>query len=251
MGEGIGPNNGLDIDTALMQYVSSVNIACGFHAGSPSIMHDTIRAAVRHGLAIGAHPGFPDKENFGRNPLPLIPEEIYQITLYQIGALHAFTQAEGTRLHHVKPHGALYNLAAADLDLALAIAQAVVDFDPKLVLYGLSGSELLVAGKQLGLTVASEVFADRTYQSDGSLTPRNQPNSLITEEKQAIEQVLSMILKGQVRATDGTRLAIHAESLCLHGDGKQALLFAQAIQQALLQSTIQIQPIQPTSSLST
>ncbi len=243
MGEGLGPNNGFDLDTALMAYVSSVNIACAFHAGSPAIMQNTVRAAIQRGIAIGAHPGFPDREHFGRRALHLTAKEVYQLTLYQIGALDAFARAEQASLHHVKPHGALYNMAAANSHLALAIAQAVADFNPKLILYGLSGSQLITAGQQVGLPVAREVFADRTYQPDGSLTPRNQPNSIILEEETAIDQVISMVQNQQVSGTNGTPIAITAETLCIHGDSEQALLFAKSIYARFQQMGIRVQAI--------
>lgn len=243
MGEGIGPHNGFELDSALMSYVSSVNIACAFHAGSPSIMQNTVRAAVRQGVAIGAHPGFPDKEHFGRRALPLTAKEVYQLTLYQIGALDAFVRAEKASLHHVKPHGALYNMAAADFQLALAIAQAIADFNPQLILYGLSGSQLIAAGLQVGLPVAREVFADRTYQPDGSLTPRNKPNGVITEADVAINQAISMVLGQLVSSTDGTPVHITAETLCIHGDGEQALLFAKSIHNRFQKRGIKVQAI--------
>lgn len=245
MGEGIGPDNGHHLDAALMEYVSAANIACGFHAGSPSIMHDTVRLAVQHGVAIGAHPGLPDREGFGRRPRPITPKEAYQITLYQIGALHAFTKAEGTVMNHVKPHGALYNMAAADRELAEAIAQAVADSDPKLVLYGLSGSQLIHAARRAGITVANEVFADRSYQSDGSLTPRSQPGSVIDDEATVLEQVTAMVLDQQVVAADGTPVPIAVETVCIHGDGVHALSLAKAIHAHLQRINVAIQPLTP------
>ncbi len=243
MGEGIDDGSGENIDAALMNYVSSVNVACGFHAGNPTIMHQTVELAAKHGVAVGAHPGLADKENFGRKETNIGAREAYQLTLYQIGALFAFTQAAGVPLNHVKPHGALYNMAARDINLATAIAQAVFDFDQNLILYGLSGSQLILAANKIGLTVANEVFSDRTYQSDGMLSPRSEPNALITNEKEAINQVLSMVLKNQVLATNGTIIPIIAETLCIHGDGPHAFSFAKTIHQHLTQSKITIAPI--------
>lgn len=243
MGEGIGPDHGGELDAALMEYVSSANIACGFHAGNPATMQDTVRLAVQHGVAVGAHPGLPDKEGFGRHPQPITPREAYQITLYQIGALHAFAKAEGAVLHHVKPHGALYNMAAADQALAEAIARAVVDFNPRLVLYGLSGSQLIHAGRRAGIAVANEVFADRAYRSDGSLMPRSQWGSVIEDEATVTEQVRSMVFHQQVIAADGQVVCIAAETICIHGDSPHALSFARAIHTCLQQVNVTIQPI--------
>jgi len=243
MGEGIGPDSGRNLDAALMEYVSAANIACGFHAGGPAIMHDTVRLAMQHGVAIGAHPGLPDREGFGRVPQPVTPREAYQITLYQIGALHAFVKAEGAILHHVKPHGALYNMAASDQELAEAIAQAVADFNPQLVLYGLSGSQLIHAGHRAGIAVANEVFADRTYRSDGLLMPRSQPGSVIDDEATIIKQVASLVLYQQAIATDGAPLSVAAETICIHGDGAHALSLAKAIRAYLQRVNVTIQPI--------
>jgi len=242
MGEGIGPDDGRYLDASLMEYISAANIACGFHAGGATIMHDTVRLAVRHGVSVGAHPGLPDRKGFGRLPQPLTPREAYQITLYQIGALHAFIKAEGAVLHHVKPHGALYNMAAADRALAEAIAQAVADFNPQLVLYGLAGSKLIHAGRRAGIAVANEVFADRTYCSDGTLTPRSQPGSVIEDLATVMEQVSSMVFHQQAIATDGTPLSIAADTICIHGDGLHALPLAKAIHAYLQRVNVTIQP---------
>ncbi|MFC3198448.1 5-oxoprolinase subunit PxpA [Parapedobacter deserti] len=242
MGEGLGPNNGQGLDVALMDYVSSINIACGFHAGSPAIMQDTVQAAVRRGIAIGAHPGLPDRGSFGRRPQPITPQEAYRVTLYQIGALHAFVKAEGLALNHVKPHGALYNMAAVDRKLAEAIVQTIVDFDPRLVLYGLSGSELIHAAQRAGIAVANEVFADRTYQSDGSLTPRGHAGSIIGNEAAAIAQVTSLVFHHQAISADGTPVSLTAETLCIHSDSPYALSFAKAVHTYLQRAQVKIQP---------
>ena len=243
MGEGVGPVTSNSLDAELMKYVSTVNIACGFHAGSATIMHDVVRLAKLNGVAIGAHPGLADREGFGRIPQEISPRESYQITLYQIGALYAFTKAEGAVLHHVKPHGALYNMAAADRGLADAIAQAVADFDPKLVLYGLSGSELIHAGRRVGITVANEVFADRSYQSDGSLTPRNEPGSVLADEATVLEHVSAMVFDRQVVTADGGSLSIAADTVCIHGDGENPLSLAKAIHGYMKRAHIAIQPV--------
>lgn len=245
IGEGIGPDSGNGMDAALMQYVSSVNIACGFHAGNPDIMDYTVQKAIDHQVRIGAHPGLPDKEGFGRHPMPITAREAYQITLYQIGSLYAFTKAHDVRLHHVKPHGALYNMAAADRILAEAIVQAIIDFDPFLILYGLADSELIKAGKTAGLRVANEVFADRTYQKDGSLTPRSQPGSGIIEKQFMLEQVKDMVFQNKVTAVNGAHIPISAETICIHGDGPNALEFAKAIYEYLIDHQVTIQALNP------
>lgn len=243
MGEAIHNENGENLDSALMEFVSSVNIACGFHAGDSTTMHQTVQLAAKQGVAIGAHPGLADKENFGRREMPLSTREAYQLTLYQIGALFAFTQAEGVPLNHVKPHGALYNMAARDINLAEAIVQAIADFDQNLILYGLSGSQLIFAANKIGLQVANEVFSDRTYQSNGMLSPRTEPHALITSEDAAISQVISMVLSNQVQSISGAMVPIVAETLCIHGDGAHALTFAQTIHKSLIEANIKISPI--------
>ncbi|MES2830341.1 MAG: 5-oxoprolinase subunit PxpA [Bacteroidota bacterium] len=228
MGESYGAYT-IGNDEAVMPFVSSVNIACGFHGGDPSVMKRTVELALKYGLKIGAHPGLPDLQGFGRREMKVSDEEVYDMVLYQIGALASIVQVQGGKLHHVKPHGALYNMAAKDSKLAVAIAQAVKDFDKALVFYGLSGSELIVAGKSVGLTTANEVFADRTYQADGSLTPRSKPNALITNEEEAIEQVMKMVTQGLVTSQDNRHVSISADTICLHGDGEHAVRFAEKI----------------------
>ena len=227
-------------DLALLPWISSMNIACGFHAGDPHTMHELVAAALKTGVAIGAHPSYQDRENFGRSNLFLSPEKVYDIMVYQVGALQAFLQVHGAALHHVKPHGALYNMAAADAVLATAVCQAVKDIDDDLVLYGLSGSELIKAAQSIGLTTASEVFADRTYQDDGSLTPRSAAHALIEEEQACITQVLQMVQQGTVNTINGHTISIAAETICIHSDGTHALAFAQHIHQALKQQGIEI-----------
>lgn len=228
MGEGFGPWP-MGNDDALMQHISSANIACGFHAGDPLIMQKTARLAVEHGVAIGAHPGYPDLQGFGRRNMQLSPEEVYAMVLYQIGALRAIAEAVGGRLHHVKPHGALYNAAAKDRRLADAIARAVQAAGGKLLLYGLSGSALIEAGQAAGLRTCSEVFADRGYQADGSLTPRNQPGALIENTEKAVEQALEMVRNQRVKSLDGQWVPLQADTICIHGDGPHAVDFARAL----------------------
>ncbi|RZK62182.1 MAG: LamB/YcsF family protein [Hymenobacter sp.] len=227
-------------DAALLPYLTSANIACGFHAGDPAVMRQTVRLALQHHVAIGVHPGLPDLAGFGRRTMDISAEEAFDMTVYQLGALHAVTRAEGGALHHLKPHGALYNMAATNAALAQAIAEAVYKVQPELVLYGLAGSELTKAGERLGLRTAHEVFADRTYQANGTLTPRRQPDALITSAEAAIAQVLRMVQGGWVRTQQGSEIAIKADTVCLHGDGAHALEFAQQLSQALRTAGIQL-----------
>ena len=213
--------------------MSSANIACGYHAGDPGTMHRTVRLAIEKGVAVGAHPSLPDLQGFGRRRMNVSAAETYDMVLYQIGALAGFATACGGQLAHVTPHGALYHMAAKDGKLARAIAQAVKDFDPRLVLFGRAGSELVRAGEQAGLKTASEVFADRTYQSDGSLTPREQPDAMIHDVQTAIAQVRRMVGEGRVRSQQGSDVAVKADTLCIHGDEPDAVEFAKRIRQAL------------------
>ncbi len=239
MGESFGAYS-IGTDEALMEFVSSVNIACGFHAGDPSVIRQTVNAAAQRNLAIGAHPGFPDLQGFGRREMKIPANEIYDIVLYQIGSVAAFAKAAGSRLHHVKPHGALYNMAAKDKSLATAIARAVRDFDNSLKFVGLSGSELVRAGSALGLQVVSEVFADRTYQRDGSLTPRASAGAMVENSADAARQVLNMVLKKSVKTVDGVEIPIDAQSVCIHGDGVHALSFASEIVKELKANHVSI-----------
>jgi 5-oxoprolinase (ATP-hydrolysing) subunit A len=222
----------------ILQYVTSVNVACGFHAGDPLVMRKTVQMALERKVAIGAHPGFPDLLGFGRRNIAVTSEEAYAYVVYQIGALAAFVKAEGGTMSHIKPHGALYNMAAKDAALAEAIAKAVYDVDPALILYGLAGSELIRAGKKFGLRTANEVFADRTYQNDGSLTPRSDPRALIVDEQEAVQQVLTMVKEKRVRSLQGIDVPIEAETVCIHGDGKKAVLFAKRLYEALRQEGV-------------
>ncbi|MFC3189918.1 5-oxoprolinase subunit PxpA [Pseudocitrobacter faecalis] len=234
LGEGCGS------DAALLQLVSSANIACGFHAGDAQTMVESVREALKNGVAIGAHPSFPDRENFGRTAMQLPPETVYAQTLYQIGALDAITRSQGGTLRHVKPHGMLYNQAAKDPHLADAIARAVHDCSPSLILVGLAGSELIRAGERYGLVTRQEVFADRGYQDDGSLVPRSQPGALISDEEQALVQTLEMVESGQVKSINGVWTPVTAQTVCLHGDGEHALLFARRLRRAFDERSIKI-----------
>jgi len=244
LGESYGAYQ-LGNDEAILPFVTSANIACGFHAGDPAVMKKTVRLALQHHVAIGAHPGLPDLVGFGRREMAVSPEEAFDMTVYQIGALASFVKVEGGMLHHVKPHGALYNMAAVTPALAEAIAEAVYQVNPELVLYGLAGSALIQAGQKLGLRVANEVFADRTYQPDGTLTSRRLPNALLTSPQEAIQQVVRMVKEGKVRSLPGSDVAIQADTVCIHGDGAHAVAFAQQISQVLQNEEVRIQAPQP------
>jgi UPF0271 protein len=234
LGEGCGS------DAALLQLVSSANIACGFHAGDAQTMLASVREALKNGVAIGAHPSFPDRENFGRTAMQLPPDVVYAQTLYQIGALEAITRAQGGVMRHVKPHGMLYNQAAKEPQLADAIARAVYDCSPALILVGLAGSELIRAGERYGLATRQEVFADRGYQDDGSLVPRTQPGALIDDEEQALAQTLEMVQSGRVKSINGIWTPVTAQTVCLHGDGEHALIFARRLRAAFDECSIKI-----------
>jgi UPF0271 protein len=227
-------------DAELLTLVTSANIACGGHAGDARLMQATVRAALARGVAIGAHPSYVDREHFGRRELQLDPDDVRADVLAQIGALDALVRAAGGRLHHVKPHGALYNQAARDPVLADAIASAVRAFDPGLALYGLAGSELLRAATRAGLRPVAEVFADRGYRADGSLVPRSQPGALIEEVDEAVARTLRMVQQGVVQAVSGETVPLAAQTVCLHGDGPHALAFARALHAALRAAGVQL-----------
>ncbi|MBQ0141163.1 MAG: LamB/YcsF family protein [Kurthia sp.] len=239
LGESFGTYK-LGNDELILDYVTSANIACGFHAGDPSTMRKTVELALSKNVKIGAHPGLQDLIGFGRRNMAITPKEAFDLIVYQIGALQGFTTALGGKLEHVKPHGALYNMAAKDEKLSFAIAEAVYKVNPELVLYGLSGSELIRAGEKVGLKTASEVFSDRTYQEDGSLTSRLMPNALIVDDTKAVNQVMQMIKNGTVKTEQKTDLKILANTVCIHGDGEHALPFAKFIHQKLKENQIEI-----------
>jgi UPF0271 protein len=239
LGEGAGH------DAELMPLITSANIACGIHAGDGGTMRVAVELALRHGVGIGAHPGLNDRAHFGRRELPVSPAEVHLLVLTQTRLLQIIARQCGARVAHVKPHGALYNLAARDAALAGAVAGAVHEAGPDLVLFGLAGSELVKAGQARGLRVAQEVFADRTYQPDGSLTPRTQPGAVITDATAAVAQVRQMIRDGEVTATDGSRVPITADTVCLHGDGPQAVFFANRLRTELKKAMIEFKPFGP------
>jgi 5-oxoprolinase (ATP-hydrolysing) subunit A len=234
LGEGAGQ------DAELMPLITSANIACGAHAGDAATMRATVELARQQGVAIGAHPGFADREHFGRRELAVTPEEVFQLVRAQTFALRRMVEEAGARLGHVKLHGALYNLAARDAAIAEAAAYAVRDAGPELVWFGLAGSATLAVVRACGLSVAEEVFADRTYQPDGSLTPRSRPDALIASEEEAVAQALRLVREGRVRTTDGRDIALRADTLCLHGDGVHAVGFARRIRAAFAEAGLAV-----------
>jgi 5-oxoprolinase (ATP-hydrolysing) subunit A len=205
-------------DAGLMASITSANVAAGFHAGDPSVLRATIRLAKQHGVAVGAHPGFPDLVGFGRRELNVTPIEAEDFVLYQLAAVAGVAAAEGVKLQHVKPHGALFNMAVRNAELAGAIANAVAAFDSSLILFGLPGSEILNAGRAAGLRVAAEVFADRAYEPDGSLASRRKPGSVIHDPAAVVARAVRMVKDHAVIAIDGSVLSLHAETICVHGD---------------------------------
>ena len=237
MGEGIGN------DELIMPFISSVNIACGYHAGDKDTMKKTVELAIKHQVAVGAHPSYPDRENFGRTDMRLPLQEVYDLVTTQISLLDEIAKTSGATLHHVKPHGSLYNMAARARPLAAVISLAVKDVNEQLILYGLSGSHLIIEGKKIGLKTASEVFADRTYLNNGRLTSRSKPNAMITDAKEAIQRVIQMIKEGTVISTTGKLVPITAETVCIHGDTEQAAVFAKNIYETLKQNNIDIRAI--------
>ena len=222
-------------DAELMALITSANIACGAHAGDLATMKATMALARKHGVAAGAHPGFADRDNFGRTERCLPAGEVSELVRSQIEALRKFGA-----VRHVKPHGALYNLAARDRGVAAAVVDGILAVDARLRLYALAGSELVRVARGKGLVVAEEVFADRTYQRDGSLTPRSRSDALMGDTGAAVAQVLRMVKEGVVRATDGTEVAIAAETVCLHGDGEHAVEFAEKLRAELLAAGIEV-----------
>ncbi|MEJ1098645.1 MULTISPECIES: 5-oxoprolinase subunit PxpA [unclassified Pseudoxanthomonas] len=240
LGEGVGD------DAGILPFISSASIACGFHAGSPQTMQATVALCQVHGVAIGAHPAFQDRENFGRTTQDISASDAYALTLYQVSALGGFVRAAGALLHHVKPHGAFYNQAARDRVLADAIAAAVRDYDPGLILYGLAGSALTAAGESLGLQVAHEVFAERRYEADGTLTPRSRPDASIEDVATAAAQVRQMLQQSVVTARTGEVVPLRADSICLHGDRPDAPAFARGLRAAIESSGFTIQTMERT-----
>jgi len=220
---------GMVYDEYIMPFIHSANIACGFHAGNGDLMARTIDLALEHNVKIGAHPSFRDRENFGRKELRLSSDKIYALVIEQLIRLDLIAKQRGAELHHVKPHGALYNMAARDEVLASVVVTAIRDFSEALTIYGLSGSCLIKVAEKAGMKVANEVFADRSYQDDGSLTPRSLEGALIMNEEEALHQVVQMVRKGTVITISGNEIPIVADTICLHSDNRHAVRFARAI----------------------
>ncbi|MDD4599906.1 hypothetical protein SDC9_15095 [bioreactor metagenome] len=242
LGESFGAYT-LGLDRDVLRHISSANIACGCHAGDPMVMAKTVGLAQELGVSIGAHPGFPDLVGFGRRKMALSPVEVKNYIIYQVGALAAFAAAANTKLQHVKPHGALYNMAAVDPKFAIAIAEGIAEVNTELIFVGLAGSEMIKAGQQAGLRVASEVFADRGYNSDGTLIARGQPGAMIHDPEEAAVRVVKMVAKGTIMSAGGQEIAICADTVCLHGDSPGAVEMAQTIRKRLEEAGIKISPL--------
>lgn len=242
LGESFGRYT-LGMDSRIIPLISSANVACGYHASDPVVMEKTAAMAREAGIGIGAHPGYPDLMGFGRRNLDVTPAEARAYTLYQLGALEGFCRANGVRMQHVKPHGALYNMAGKDYALAKGICEAIASFDKDLIVMALSGSELVRAAEDTGLRVAREVFADRAYEEDGSLVNRRKDGAMVTDENLAISRVVRMILEQKVTAITGKDIPIRADSVCVHGDGEKALAFVEKIRAELSSHGIQICPL--------
>ena len=242
LGEAFG-NYSFGGDKDIIPLITSANIACGFHAGDENVMNETIQLAKENNVGIGAHPGLPDLQGFGRRKMDIKPKEIYNLVVYQLGALNGFCKIHGTRINHVKPHGALYNMGAKNKEIAQAIAQAVYDFDKSLVLVGLSNTLLISEAEALGLRTASEVFADRRYEDDGQLVSRQESDATITNTDEALQQVLKMVTENKVVSKNGKKIDLKADTICVHGDGAHALDFVTQIRKKLTKEGIDIQSL--------
>lgn len=239
LGEAFG-NYSFGGDHQIIPLITSANIACGFHAGDENVMNETVKLAKEHGVGIGAHPGFHDLQGFGRRNMDLSPDEIYTLVAYQLGALSAFCRIHDVKINHVKPHGALYNMGARDKAIAHAIAQAVYDVDPSLILVGLSNTLLVSEAQAIGLKAANEVFADRRYEENGQLVSRKESDAVLTDTDEAIEQVVKMVKENKVIAKTGKEIELKADTICVHGDGAHALEFVSKIRERLTKEGISI-----------
>lgn len=242
LGESFGAYK-IGMDEEVIKLVSSANVACGFHASDPVVMKKTVSAALKAGIGIGAHPGFPDLMGFGRRNMVISPDEAYAYVTYQLGALSAFCAQQGASIQHVKPHGALYNMAGKDYKLAEGICRAIYDFNPEIILLGLSGSQMINAGRDIGLKCANEFFADRAYEDDGSLRARTKEGSMIEDENEAIERVVKVLKTGYVTTYSGNELELKIDSICVHGDNAHALEFVKIIRSRLAEENIEIAPL--------
>lgn len=243
LGESFGRYT-IGMDDRVIPLITSANVACGYHASDPMVMEKTVRIAKESGVRVGAHPGFPDLMGFGRRAMSVSPEEAKAYTTYQLGALEAFCREHEVKLQHVKPHGAMYNMAAKDYALAKAICEAIKVYDDSLIVMALSGGEMIRAAKDLGLRTALEVFADRAYEEDGSLVDRRKEGAMITDENLAIERVVRMVKEQKVTAITGKDIPIQADSVCVHGDGEKALAFVAKIRERLAEEGIEICPLE-------
>ncbi|HEY4132696.1 MAG TPA: 5-oxoprolinase subunit PxpA [Gemmatimonadaceae bacterium] len=242
MGESFGAYR-IGADDAVFPFITSANVACGFHGGDASVMRTTIARAKELGVGIGAHPGFQDLIGFGRRNMDASPSEIYDLVVYQIGALLGFANAAGVRIQHVKAHGALYNMAVANAELAAAIARAVRDVDNTLILFGLPGSHLISEGQAVGLKTAGEAFADRNYMNDGSLVSRKRADAQVHDADEAVRRAIRMVREGKVMSIDGTDIPIDVQTICIHGDGPHAAEFAQRLRNAFENDGITVAPL--------
>lgn len=233
IGESFG-NYNLGLDEEVIKHISSANIACGCHAGDPVVMEKTVKESVKNEVSVGAHPGYPDLVGFGRRNMTMSPEEIASYIKYQLGALSAYATSYNTKVNHLKPHGAMYNMAAVDYELAKGIATAIYEVDKEIILVGLANSELIKAGKDIGLKVANEVFADRAYNDDGTLVSRKLEGAMIKDESIAIERVVKMVKEGKVTSINGKEIDIKADTICVHGDNPKAVEFVKQIKERLI-----------------
>lgn len=233
----------IGMDEEILNYITSANLACGFHASDPVVMAKAVKACKENHVAVGAHPGFPDLQGFGRRNMVIPPDEVKAMVMYQIGALDAFCRANDIMLHHVKPHGALYNMAGKDYQLAKAVCEAVAEVNPELIVMAQAESCLQKAAEELQLKVAKEVFADRAYEEDGSLVARSKPGAMITDEEEAIRRVITMVREGKTTAITGKEIPIQADTVCVHGDGEKALLFVQKLRQAFAAEGIAVEKV--------
>lgn len=242
LGESFGAYT-IGMDSEVLPFITSANIACGFHAGDPVVMNKTVREAVKNGVSLGAHPGLPDLQGFGRRVMKITPEEAEAYIVYQTGALAAFARAAGAELHHVKPHGALYNMAADDTALAEAICRGVASMDERLILVVLSGSCMQSAAERLGVRYACEVFADRAYTDEGTLVSRSKPRAVITDEDEVIKRAVHMVKDGIVRSESGKDIRVRADTICVHGDNPKALQFVRKIRTSFADAQIEVSPL--------
>ena len=241
LGEGFGIYQA-GVDEAIFPLISSANIACGFHAGDPQVMRRSVSLTLQHGVSIGAHPGTPDLQGFGRRAMDLSLHEIENLLIYQVGALDGFARAAGGRIRHIKPHGWLYNEAAKNPDLSKTIVNTIRTMNPDWILFGATGSYLIAAAKEAGLPFAEEAFADRTYQRDASLSPRSQSGSLITDPDQAAQQCLDIVLRGKVKTTNGAEVPLRADTMCVHGDNPSVLSILNCIREELKRHSVSVSP---------